>query len=128
MSPSRAKLIPWAPSTLRWPLCCGRTLATGRTAITRVAALGFSFGLSATAPLTAGAEPAALLATQFAELVRLQPGKPVLLTLDEAQPSSSAAQGTWPCEGDPDPVQRPSWFDTAGFHRLFQIAADVAGG
>lgn len=61
------------------------TSATGRTAITSVSALGISVGMAAPAPLAAGADPAAVLAHQFAELVRLQPSKPVLLMLDEAQ-------------------------------------------
>lgn len=60
-------------------------LATGRTAVTSVGALGVNVGLAAPAPLGAVADPAAMLATQFAELVRLQPVKPVLLMLDEAQ-------------------------------------------
>ncbi|HSW14475.1 MAG TPA: AAA family ATPase, partial [Solimonas sp.] len=60
-------------------------LATSRTAVTNVGALGISVGLAAPAPLPAVADPAAMLATQFAELVRMQPGKPVLLMLDEAQ-------------------------------------------
>jgi len=60
-------------------------LATSRTTVTNVGALGISVGLAAPAPLPAVADPAAMLATQFAELVRMQPGKPVLLMLDEAQ-------------------------------------------
>jgi hypothetical protein len=60
-------------------------LATSRTAVTNVGALGISVGLAAPPPLAAVADPAAMLATQFAELVRLQPDKPVLLMLDEAQ-------------------------------------------
>ena len=61
------------------------SLATGRTAVTSVGALGVNVGLAAPAPLAAVTDPAAMLATQFAELLRLQPGKPVLLMLDEAQ-------------------------------------------
>jgi uncharacterized protein len=61
------------------------TLATGRTAVTSLGALGVNVGLAAPTPLTSVADPAAMVATQFAELIRLQPGKPVLLMLDEAQ-------------------------------------------
>lgn len=59
--------------------------ATGRTAVTQVGAFGVNLGLAAPAPLPAAADPAAQLATQFAELMRLQPGKPALILLDEAQ-------------------------------------------
>lgn len=64
-----------------------RTIQTraGRTTVTNVGALGISVGMAAPSPLAAPADPAALLATQFAELRRLQPDEPVLLMLDEAQ-------------------------------------------
>ena len=68
-------------------------LSTGRTVVTSVGALGVNVGLAAPAPLGAAADPAAALATQFAELVRLQPGKPVLLMLDEAQTLGKAGAG-----------------------------------
>jgi uncharacterized protein len=58
---------------------------TGRTAVTSVGALGVSVGLAAPVALVAPQDPAALLATQFAELRRLQPDQPVLIMLDEAQ-------------------------------------------
>jgi hypothetical protein len=57
----------------------------GRTPVTTVGALGVSVGMAAPSPLAAPADPAALLATQFAELRRLLPDEPVLLMLDEAQ-------------------------------------------
>lgn len=60
-------------------------LATSRTAVTAVGALGVNVGLAAPAVLAPLADPAAQLASQFAELLRLQPGRPVLLLLDEAQ-------------------------------------------
>jgi hypothetical protein len=59
--------------------------AGGRTPVTGVGVLGVSIGLAAPAALAAPTEPAALLASQFSELVRLRPGKPALLMLDEAQ-------------------------------------------
>jgi len=68
-------------------------LATGRTAVTSVGALGVNVGLAAPAPLAATTDPAATLASQFAELVRLQPGRPVLLMLDEAQTLVKAGAG-----------------------------------
>lgn len=67
--------------------------ATGRTTVTSVGALGISVGMAAPAPLSAGTDPTAVLATQFAELVRLQPSKPVLLMLDEAQTLAKPGAG-----------------------------------
>jgi uncharacterized protein len=61
------------------------TMRTTRTAVTSVGAVGVSVGLAAPAPLAAPADPAAMLALQFAELLRLEPEHPVLLLLDEAQ-------------------------------------------
>jgi len=60
-------------------------MRAGRTPVTSVAALGLSVGMATPAPLAAPLDPAALLATQFAEVRRLQPDQPVLLMLDEAQ-------------------------------------------
>jgi uncharacterized protein len=61
------------------------SLAAGRTPVTAIGLLGASIGLAAPAPLATPPDPAATLATQFNELVRLQPAKPALLMLDEAQ-------------------------------------------
>jgi uncharacterized protein len=61
------------------------SLATGRTQVTAVGMLGVSVGMAAPAPLATPTDPAATLATQFNELIRLQPAKPALLMLDEAQ-------------------------------------------
>jgi uncharacterized protein len=58
---------------------------TGRTPVTSVSGLGLSVGMAAPAPLARPDDQAALLATQFAELLRLQAHKPALLMLDEAQ-------------------------------------------
>ena len=72
-----------------------RTLATRstRTAVTSVGAAGFSVGLAAPTTLAMPEDPAAQLATQFAELIRLQPEQPVLLLLDEAQTLGRAGAG-----------------------------------
>jgi len=66
---------------------------TRRTPVTSVGVLGVNVGMTAPAPLAQPADPAALLATQFAELRRLEPGKPVLLELDEAQTLGKAGAG-----------------------------------
>jgi len=60
-------------------------LSAGRTAVTSVGALGLQLGMAAPAALPQGGDPAEVLAARFAEVMRLQPGKPVLLLLDEAQ-------------------------------------------
>lgn len=64
-----------------------RTIQThpAHTPVTNVGALGVNVSIAAPSPLVTPTDPAALLATQFAELRRLQPDKPVLLMLDEAQ-------------------------------------------
>ena len=64
-----------------------RTLQTsaGRTPVTSVGALGINVGMAAPSPIAMPTDPAALLATQFSELKRLEPDQPVLLMLDEAQ-------------------------------------------
>lgn len=69
------------------------TSATGLPGVTSVSALGFRVGMTAPTPLAAGADPTAVLALQFAELVRLQPAKPVLLMLDEAQTLAKPGAG-----------------------------------
>lgn len=61
------------------------TSQTGRTPVTNVGALGVTLGLAAPAAMATPSDSAALLATQFAEFVRLQPKRPALLMLDEAQ-------------------------------------------
>ena len=61
--------------------------------MTSVGAVGFNVGLAAPASLVLPADPAAQLAAQFAELVRLQPEQPVLLLLDEAQTLGRAGAG-----------------------------------
>ena len=58
---------------------------TGRTPVTSVGALGVNVGIAAPPPVSLPADPAAHLATAFSELRRLQPDRPVLLMLDEAQ-------------------------------------------
>lgn len=67
--------------------------STARTPVTSVGALGLNVGMAAPPPLVMPADPAALLATQFAELKRLQPDRPVLLMLDEAQTLVRSAAG-----------------------------------
>lgn len=67
--------------------------ATGRTPVTAVGALGVNVGLAAPVPLPEARDPAAQLATQFAELLRLQPARPVLLLLDEAQTLTKPGAG-----------------------------------
>ena len=68
-------------------------LTTGRQNITALGAFGASVGLTAPAPLETLADPAATLSSRFAELLRLQPAKPVLLMLDEAQTLVKAGAG-----------------------------------
>ncbi|WKB53552.1 AAA family ATPase [Eleftheria terrae] len=64
-----------------------------RTPVTRVGAFGLSVGLAAPPALPAGSDPAAWLASQFAELRRLEPQRPVLLMLDEAQTLGKSGAG-----------------------------------
>lgn len=58
---------------------------TTRTPVTSVGALGLNVSMAAPPPLAQVAEPSALFSSQFGELRRLQPDRPVLLMLDEAQ-------------------------------------------
>ncbi len=58
---------------------------TGRTPVTSVGVLGVNVGISAPVPVALPADPAAHLAMVFSELRRVQPDRPVLLMLDEAQ-------------------------------------------
>ncbi|MCW7537050.1 hypothetical protein OOT46_04190 [Aquabacterium sp. A7-Y] len=64
-----------------------------RTAVTRVGAFGLSVGLAAPPALPEGSDAPAWLATQFAELRRLEPTRPVLLMLDEAQTLGKSGHG-----------------------------------
>lgn len=59
--------------------------STGRTAVTSIGAFGVNVGLAAPPSMATPADPATLLAMLFAELLRLQPDRPVLMMLDEAQ-------------------------------------------
>lgn len=71
----------------------GLQTSTGRTPVTNVGVLGVNVGMAAPPPMVAPVDPAALLATLFAELQRLQPDRPVLLMLDEAQTLGRAGAG-----------------------------------
>ncbi|AKJ28688.1 hypothetical protein [Caldimonas brevitalea] len=71
----------------------GLAAEPSRTAVTKVGALGVSVGIAPLQPLPPNADPAAWLASQFAELRRLDPNRPVLLMLDEAQTLGRTATG-----------------------------------
>lgn len=68
-------------------------LRLGETAVTRVGALGISVGMAPPAALAPVADPAAWMAAQFAELRRLEPDRPVLMMLDEAQTLARSGRG-----------------------------------
>jgi hypothetical protein len=68
-------------------------LRLGETAVTRVGALGVSVGLAAPAALAPAGDAAAWMAAQFAELRRLEPDRPVLMMLDEAQTLARGGRG-----------------------------------
>ncbi|MDH3209750.1 MAG: hypothetical protein OEL91_05140, partial [Burkholderiaceae bacterium] len=72
-----------------------RELSTrrGQTAVTAVGALGVSVGMVPPQALTPSSDAGAWMATQFTELRRLEPKRPVLLMLDEAQTLARAGRG-----------------------------------
>ncbi len=64
-----------------------------RTAVTGVGAMGVNVGLAAPAALSPASDPSAWMSLQFAELRRLEPKRPVLLMLDEAQTLGKGVAG-----------------------------------
>ncbi len=71
------------------------TSEAGRTAVTGVGAMGVNVALAAPAALTPTGDPGAWMSLQFAELRRLEPKRPILLMLDEAQ-TIPRQHSNWP--------------------------------